>query len=140
MNKSSQPYTRHIEVSFRIIAEDLNPTEISERLRLQPDESNVKGEVPAGRRPLSPFRTGSWQLHSHLDPAEKFEAHLMHILDRLEPCKEDLRKIAQSAHLDFYCKIENESAFLLSAEVLGKIGDIKAELYAAFFDDPTDTK
>lgn len=71
--------------TFRIMAEDLNPTEISDLLGLTPDHAHSQGSPRIGKsgRQYSNFKEGLWELRSRLPLSNSLADHLTALIDVL---------------------------------------------------------
>ena len=75
--------------------DDLEPSEVSARLGLEPTDAFRRGEpIVTKRRRYSDHPTGGWILSSRdLVLAVELEAHITWLLDRIEPAADALRSL-----------------------------------------------
>lgn len=62
MDTRAEGYAADVEVTLRVMGEDLRPAEVSRRLGVDPDKAHAKGAVPpsaAGTRGR-PYKEGFW--------------------------------------------------------------------------------
>ena len=74
-----------IKASFRIIGKDLDPSEITNLLKMPPDQFHRCGDPnmsQSGRR-YADYNEGFWALHSSADEAHAIDAHLEDLVTKL---------------------------------------------------------
>jgi hypothetical protein len=127
------------KASFRLIGERLDPEVVTQEIGLTPSRVHRKDEARPrrpGRPPLAPWRGGIWILEStDADEADErsIEDHVTHLLDRLEPRAEAIRRLcaAQDLRADFYCGYfmhQSNSGFAFGAATLARIATLDATL------------
>lgn len=129
--------------TFRILADNLEPEEISAALRILPSTSARKGEpnpLLHSARPL-PCRTGCWMLTSEERvTSTNLEAHLVFLLDQLEPERRKIKELSKldDTRVELHCYWMSETGQggpFLSANVLERIValgvDLDFDLYFA---------
>jgi hypothetical protein len=126
----------HKRASFRLRGDDLDPDEITELTGLTPEVAHRKGELRSatGRKDLPPWRSGLWSIDSSRDlPVEgnQLEDHVTWLLDRIEPSREQLRRLCAERRLkaDFYCGYfmhQSNSGTELSVRTLERIASLGA--------------
>ncbi|MBX7058491.1 MAG: DUF4279 domain-containing protein [Leptospirales bacterium] len=113
---------------FTITAEDLNPDHINLLLNMDADRA-VQG---------LPGRPGLWQLNSSLTAQARLDEHLDQLLRRLLPVRNQLRRIAHDARLEFFCAIEKRTSamieFHLPPQLLLLIGYVGAHVVCEISD------
>ena len=130
------PNCAETHVTFRIVADDLEPNEISIALRMLPSASARKGGPSAllksRKAPVS--RVGLWMLMSEGNvDSTNLEAHLDFILDQLDSAKDQIKQMAkdQEKRVEFHCYWMSETGQggpVLSVEVLKRIVALGADL------------
>lgn len=130
------PNCAETHATFRIVADDLIPEEISTTLRIPPSASATKGQTnPLLHSPASlPSRTGYWMLTSEGSvKSTNLEAHLLFLLDQLEPARSRVKELSASRaiRVEFHCFWMSETGHggpVLSAGVLERIAALGATL------------
>jgi len=126
-------------VSFRIIADDLNPLEITQILGINPSISHIKGEqkttiTKKGKTLIfSPCKFGLWSINSLKEKCQSINSHLNYLLSILYPLKEKLLRLSEKGcSMDIYCGVftheVDQPGFIKEPEVLYKLGDLKITL------------
>ena len=111
-------------VSFRISGLDLDIAEITSRLNLAPNATHRVGERPRDNSRFAPYRQSQWSLDSKLSLSESLEAHLLALLNLLEPHCDYLQALAKVAEVNFYSTVFNKNGMQLSAQVLRRIAEL----------------
>jgi len=120
-------------VTFRVVSDDLDPKQITERMGLTADEQHRKGDLRRkGRNRDWYYPRGGWHLESQLPPTARVEDHLSHLLDRLEGTVDVIAKlIAEGYQVDFYIGYfsnQGQGGPLFSAELLRRLANFGAEV------------
>jgi len=126
-------------VGFRIGDDNLDPSKLTEVLRLAPDKAHRKGDpnTSVSKRGkvinYSPFNTGLWAINSHEDEYATLEQHLRSLLSVLYPLKDNLIKLAESGYkMDMFCGVFTREAhqpgFEISSDILVQLGELKISL------------
>ena len=86
--------------SFRIMGGDLEPSEVSRCLALEPDEAHRAGDPrpSSSGRTYSAYSEGLWSLDSGIDPRMPPGDHAAGLLARLEGRGQALRQIKESGY------------------------------------------
>lgn len=80
---------------------DCAPQEISRRLGLSPTEVQLKGEVITGNRAR---QVSSWNFYSPLPRGDEvLDAHVVALLNALEPCTDAIRAASQQYETGINC-------------------------------------
>lgn len=122
--------------TFRILADDLIPDEISATLRVAPSATATKGQANPLLHSPTPVasRTGYWMLTSEGSvKSRSLEAHLVHLLDQLDLAKSEITRLSESTaiRVEFHCFWMSETGHGgpgLSAGVLRRIAALGADL------------
>ena len=115
-------------VSFRLMAKDLDPKEISQLLGMSPDDAHKRGDPNWGKqgRRYSDFSEGLWSLASDVSRDEPPAVHVKDITDRLAGCAEALDTLRLRGYrMDIFIGVfglEGNSGFALPAEVCEVVG------------------
>jgi hypothetical protein len=99
----------HCFATFRLGGDRLDPGRVSSELGLQPSEAFRRGD-PFGRRDAT-RHTGGWMLDTRLlVPAVDLAAHVVWLLDRLEPVAAQLARIRREPgiYADIFCFLESD--------------------------------
>ncbi len=97
--------------SVRFFAEDLDPFDVTEQLRLPPDRMHRKGEPRLARSKAgrvieyAPYPVGMWSMSSkQWVDSPKLSAHVEWVLAELEPKTDAVRALTSSAiESDIFC-------------------------------------
>ena len=122
-------------VQFRISGENLNPSEITRYLGLQPNQIRIAGER---RSEGSVWRKSLWSYDGTSDevaPAKEWDSledGLLYLLDKLLPKKELLRTYIDKCEVTWWCG-HFQSGFdggpTLSASLLKKLADFGVPIF-----------
>jgi len=126
-------------VGFRIGSDNLNPAELTEKLKLSPDKAHCKGDPHTSTSKkgklihYSPFSTGVWILHSRVDEHAVLEQHLKSLLIILYPLKDLLAELAGRGYkMDMFCGVFTREApqpgFDISPDILMQLGELNIAL------------
>jgi len=127
------------QVSFRIGGDNLNPTELTEILKIDPDNAHRKGDphtsTSNGGKIIhySPFRTGVWILTSREDEYAILDQHLKALLSILYPLKCKLLELSSKGYkMDMFCGAfihdVHQPGFEISPDVLMWLGELNISL------------
>jgi hypothetical protein len=136
-------FVDRVTVSLRVIADDLDPEEVSRLLNCQPTKSHVKGEVIVGRntglRQVAP--TGVWLLNSNDERSVGLGEQVMNLLGRVSDDPAVWETLTKKYKAEVFCGLfldaENRECWL-SADALRHLAergvDIGFDIYAVFDD------
>lgn len=137
--------------TFRLRGDQLAAKEVTVRLDIEADFAFEKGELhSSGRGQPVKQRIGVWYITSEgrLETTNT-ERHLLDLLEKLEPVKEELRAVVQRQSLvaDFFCywvSATGHGGPEVSPDTLRRIADLDARLgfdfYGPFADDDAETR
>jgi hypothetical protein len=136
------PALTHVKVSFRLSGDDLDPSEVSRLLGVEPSLVYARGDTyspgTAGRAYTRHF--GMWSLKSDVEEGAELETHLVSPLDRLPP--EALLLLVQRGYrTDFFCGLfldHHNEGVGLSPATLGRIARLGAKLELDIYSMPND--
>lgn len=110
---------------------NLDLEEVSRVLKIQPDFHNTLSEEGMTK--------SIWQINSHLSPEEDLESHIVAILKKLAPVRNEFKEINEKHIATLYCSIEysdeSKKAFHLSSRSLTLIGNLGVNLEVAQWDN-----
>lgn len=141
---------RDIHVSFRLIADTLDPVSVTKRLGLTPTNAYAKGEMsPQGVVTGTSYvrRTGMWRLESALPRTADLNDHIGSLLNHLEQRASTIHEYRSIGYtVEFLCGLllehGNESVDLTSA-VMARVSAIGAtvslDIYAPANDSEEST-
>lgn len=95
--KTTARETPRVHCSFTLAVENLTPDEVSARLSLQHDGGLVFREH--SELSFDADFACSWHFRSRTDPRAPASEHVNEIMDRLAPCREELRKLLDAGAL-----------------------------------------
>lgn len=123
-----------LNVTFCVYRNDLEPSQVSARLDLEPSESWKRGEpITTKRRQYGDHPTGGWLLRSRDNvPSGELDDHLSWMLDHLLPKADPIHALAKDG-FDVAIVIALEGAPLgggptLTAATLAKLGQLGIEV------------
>ena len=139
MERLDVQHRDYFSVSFRIISDGLEPSEITSLLGIEPDKAHRKGDpntsiTKKGKvMHYAPFRFGVWRIESKLDKYCKLQDHLTNVIERLEPKKDILAKLkVDGFEMDFSCGYlfseEDQPSIFLSNEMLKRMAGLGVDL------------
>lgn len=139
MKNEEQKYDDYFSVSFRIIGDDLEPDKITLLLGIKPDIAHKKGDSSTGKSKsgkiinYTPFKFGLWCINSKLDKYDRLQDHMLNILERIEPKKDVLVKLANEGFkMDFYCgyffSTKDQAGISINNELLKRIAELGIDL------------
>ncbi|MBP9886230.1 MAG: DUF4279 domain-containing protein [Leptospiraceae bacterium] len=110
---------------------DLELDEVSKLLKMQPDFHNTISENGSSR--------SIWQINSHLPPEEDLESHIVALLKKLAPVRNEFKELNEKHIATLYCSIEysdeSKKALHLSSRSLTLIGNLGVSLEVAQWDN-----
>ncbi len=136
-------FVDRVTVSLRVIADDLNPEEVSRLLNCQPTKCHVKGEVIVGKntglRRVAP--TGVWLLNSDDERSVGLDEQVMNLLGRVSHDPAVWEALTKKYKADVYCGLFLDAEIRecrLSADALRHLAErgleIGFDIYAVFDD------
>lgn len=119
-------------VSFRISGVGLQPSEISEKLKLSPDTCYIPHSkeyyVDDKTEKHAISDTGIWTLDCKISEEISIPNKIENLLEVLYPLKEELDNIKKSGYkLDFFCgyfSYDGQPGISLESDLLSKIGSL----------------
>ena len=121
-----------IKASFNIRGFDCEPTDITKKLGIKPDNAGIEGDPhPVGAGRTVPLRGSLWSLKSVLDVHRSVEDHIEALLEVLEAHSEPLKELARKYESKLFVAIyyyEVNPSILLSNSVLRRIADLNIAL------------
>lgn len=119
-----------ISVSLTLTGLDLQPDEITAKLRISPTKVWHKGDLihPKGKNCYS---DNGWSLKSQLDQSSELEAHLKSIFEQLQPVWTILKEICFLYQTEISCVIyvsEQVPSIHFNPGILGQIHQLNASL------------
>jgi len=132
------------DVSFRIISEKLDPSEITKILNTQPDTAHKKGDpniktTKKGKLSYySPFEIGLWSIDTKKPEYETLENHINGLLTLIEPYKNNIIEFSKKGYkTNMFCGIFSngcvQPGFDINSEVLKKLGELNISLSVCFY-------
>ncbi|MBK8394612.1 MAG: DUF4279 domain-containing protein [Leptospiraceae bacterium] len=108
---------------------DLDIDEISKILKLQPDFQNSDAD---NGKPI-------WQLNSPLSPEEDLESHVVALLKKIAPVRNEFKELNENHIATLYCSIEysdeSKKALQLSSRSLTLIGNLGVNVEVTQWDN-----
>lgn len=100
-------HIHHSLAGLRIIGDELDPSEITRLLGVNPTKAFRKGEIEHIRPDGTPryARTGRWRLDANRREPEDLEAQVFEILSRITDDLEVWRDLATRFKIDLFCGI-----------------------------------
>ena len=120
---------------LRITGEDMEPEDITLRLRLEPDTVQKKGQEIAARHGWlgeGEYQSDCWQFSIESEESESVAALTDRFLDLLLPRAEHLRELAEQFAAELYISVYPESrqeSILFGVQTSRKLADIGLPLY-----------
>ena len=105
VNLGNEKWSR---ASLRVFGDTLQPDRIGAMLGLESTLSHLKGERVSTRNDAV-RRTSLWLLQCPLDDHLPLQAHLIWLLDLVEPKAELINLIGQDYSVDFFCGFSSEN-------------------------------
>jgi len=107
---SSKQRDEYFAVSFRIMGDGVEPSELTALLGVMPTKAHKKGDANTSKTKkgkiitYAPFTSGLWCLDSQLDKTSSLNDHIINIIDDIEPKKDVLLMLKEKGfEIDFYC-------------------------------------
>lgn len=132
-------YKDYFWVSFRIIHDDLEPSQITKSIGIEPDNAHRKGDsntsvTKKGKvMQFAPYPFGLWLIKSCLDEHNRLQDHLESLLDLVEPKKNILASLKNEGYelelsIGYNFMEESQPRVYLTNGVLKRIGDLGIDL------------
>jgi len=133
MDTPEREHHDYFSVSLRIAGDDLDPSNVTELLEMEPYHAHKKGDPNTGKAKsgkiihYAPFQTGLWEIRSNLDRHCRLHEHFINLLERLEPHRDKLAELCKDGfELDFFCghffADAHQPGYSLSYDILVRIG------------------
>jgi len=127
-----------------MFGDNLDPVEVTELLRIPPDEAHRKGET---RKTISkkgkalesvPYQFGMWSINSKEDEYATLEQHISSLLRLMYPMKDNLLSFLDKGYtMDMFCGVfirdTHQPGFDLNSDILLKLGEINIKLGMCFY-------
>jgi hypothetical protein len=95
-NFADNPNCEETHATLRFVDKDLDPNIITSAFGIQPDEAHKRGDKRISKSGKEyPYPRGVWYLTTTGWPSRNLEAHIVRLLDRVEPVAEVVRRIIQ---------------------------------------------
>ena len=132
------------QVSFRIYGDNLDPSEITNMLYIEPSISHKKND-PNTRVSkkgkliqFSPYSSGLWSVSSKESQNAILEDHIKSLLILLEPVKDKLTELLNRGYkMDLFCGVFthdcSQPGFNIDASILRRIGGLNISLGICFY-------
>lgn len=123
-----------VKVSFRIMSPDLDPSEISLALEMQPTKAHSRGDANFGKsgRQYSDYSEGLWSWRPPLKSSDPLSKHLSAAINVLEPKAMALQRLKEMGlRLDLFVGIfgtEGNLEILLEHDLLRRLGALGLDL------------
>jgi hypothetical protein len=119
-----------ISASFTLTGLDLNPDEITDKLKIIPTKIWRKGDLinPKGKIFYS---ENGWSLQSQLNQSAELEDHLQWIFEKLQTQWDSVREICSRYYPEISCVIyvsNQVPAIHFSQEILQEVNQLNAEI------------
>ena len=126
-------------VSFRIVDDELDHSEITEMLKITADKAHRKGDPNTSISKkgktiyYSPYSTGLWSKNSSEKEHETLEHHIKSLLLILYPLKNELSELTSRGYkLDMFCGAfvhgVHQPGFDISSNTLLQLGELGIKL------------
>jgi hypothetical protein len=129
--KSDVTLLEEVQVIFRFVGDNVNPSVITSKINLQPSVAHAKGEV-VKKHPKHVYPTGFWSISSSVPSDCTLEEHLENLLDILEPKALLIKELRDDGIVpDFYCGCfiaMTTASVKITTDTLRRIADIGASL------------
>jgi hypothetical protein len=110
---------------------NLDSTEISNTLKIQPDFFNTTQENGSSKT--------IWQLNSNLSPDDDIESHIVALLKKIAPVRAEFRELNEEHIATLYCSIEysdeSKKSLQLSSRSLTLIGNLGVNMEVTQWDN-----
>ena len=127
-----------VRITFRIFAPGLDPEEITRNLEVNPDHQHYQGERSKPER--AAYKHGMWSLKSKIDPHLSLEEHLQSIIETVDAKRAYIKVLSETTTVDFYCILENDTAFVLSPQILADMTSLGAAFGIAIIPPKYETR
>ncbi|GIG64724.1 DUF4279 domain-containing protein [Phytomonospora endophytica] len=132
-----EPSTKWSAGSILITSRTVSPDEISERLRLLPDEQFERGSLTSPRNPSSARRDSNlWARKSGLGSDADLAEHVGALVQLVTGCRDELRLLSVDCDLKLFLGFSSDNGqggCVLPAPLLAEIGalgfDVVFDLY-----------
>jgi len=114
---------RETLASFRVFTLNLDPDEITKATGIIPVSFHRRGDHPRNNLKYAAYTHNLWALESDLSRAKDIEAHLDHLLSKVEGWKEYFSSLTE-ADLDFFVTVFNKNGIQLSPQILLRIAQM----------------
>lgn len=139
MKNSKSEHRDYSLASFRIMSDELEPTEITALLEIEPDVAHKKGDQDCVMskkgtvRYRAPYRSGLWAIRSRLDKFCRLHDHVANLLNCIELKRDALAKLKDRGFkLDIYIghnfMDEAQPGMSLASDTLKRMGDLGIDL------------
>ena len=123
---------RGVRVTFNLRGDDLEPSEVTRALAIEPTQKHRKGADRSELRFKGTYPHGLWSLESALPQSEALDAHLVWILGKLEPKRGAIQEILQRGYtaelrIGIFSDCEQVGVGI-SADLVERIADLGASL------------
>jgi len=126
-------------VCFRIVADELDPLEITAMLGITPSKAHRRGDPNTSITKkgkvieFSPFSTGVWLVYSDAEEHADLDYHLKSLLSLLYPLKVKLIELSQRGYsMDVFCGVFTHEApqpgFDISSDSLRRLGELNISI------------
>jgi len=131
-------------VSLRICDNDLDPLEITEMLRVEPDAFHKKGDPnmqiskKGKQMEFSPYNSGLWSINSKEMDSATIGVHIKALLLILEPLKNELSILHNRGYkMDLFCGLFaqgcSQPGLELDASLLRRVGELNLRVGMCFY-------
>ena len=122
------------KASFRIMGQDLDPSEITNLLHMHPDQSHRCGDPnisKSGRR-YADYTEGLWALHASVDETSAIDAHLEALVAKLWKHRDLLQEFSKRGYKIDICVgifgIDDNMGFVLKNTLLRRVMQLGVDL------------
>ncbi|HMV46027.1 MAG TPA: DUF4279 domain-containing protein [Leptospiraceae bacterium] len=110
---------------------NLEPSEINDTLKIHPDFFGTVDENGTTKT--------IWQLNSNLSPEEELESHVVALLKKIAPVRNEFKELNEKHIATLYCSIEysdeSKKALQLSSRSLTLIGNLGVNIEVTQWDN-----
>lgn len=129
----------HASIGLRVLSEAMEPTQVTQRLKIEPSRSWVKGEVIPKSKGDGPATSAGWFLYTDAVESDNPADHFRWILNKIIPLSDALRQLrADGFHIDLCCNLSatEHAFFTLPSDVLESLGTLGLPVdFLVAFDD-----
>lgn len=90
-------------VSLRFFGDELEPDEITEKLKCSPTNAFRKGDIVPNKFKPRVCKTGSWHLHTEKNSEQNLEEQILELFGRLTEDLEIWQSLTKQFEADVYC-------------------------------------